>query len=146
MGEHRDPSPAVTATEGIPMQTSDRLRMFRSLGLAMAALLLVGGAVLGSQAISGSRHDDGIFTPGASAEVGGDDQGEDATSSEDASESPEASPEANEDANDDASESPEADEEEASPDASDSEVEDASASPDDHGDNSGPGGDDSHDD
>ena len=57
--------------------------MFRSIGLAIAALLLVGGAVLGSQAISGSRHDDAI-APGASADAQGDNQGEDSTASEDA--------------------------------------------------------------
>ena len=34
------------------MQTTDRLRIFRSLGLAVAALLLVGGAVFESPANS----------------------------------------------------------------------------------------------
>ena len=150
MGEHRDPSPRATATEGIPMQTSDRLRIFRSIGLATAALLLVGGAVFASGAISGSRHDDPGALPSVSADDHGDNGGEDATESEDASESPEASPEANEDVNDDDDSA--SSEASASDDETESEAEDAtgsadpSASAEDHGGNSGPGGDDAHDD
>lgn len=148
MSERRDPSLRSEQTEGKPMQTTDRLRMFRSLGLAIAALLLIGGVVVGSQALSGQRHDDAAASPGASAEVRGDEHDEDATASEDASESPEASPEENEDINDDdARESPEASEDEAESEAEDaSGSADPSESPDDDGSNSGPGGDDSHDD
>jgi hypothetical protein len=139
------------------MQTSDRLRIFRSLGLATAAFLLIGGAVLGSQAISGQRDgEDADASPTASAAVSDDSRGDDASTSEDSSESPEASPEESEDTtpdedvnDDDASQSPEAS---ASDDEAESEAEDASGSPepsespDDHGGNSGPGGDGSDDD
>ncbi len=78
------------------MQSNDRLKMFRSLGLAIAALLLVGGAVFGSQAISGQNHrPDANETPGASADESGDVQNGDASNNEDPSESPEASPDQN---------------------------------------------------
>jgi hypothetical protein len=67
--------------------------MFRSLGLAMAALLLIGGAVFASQAATGGSHKSDTSGPGASADVNGDSQGENASNGQSSSESPEASPE-----------------------------------------------------
>lgn len=121
------------------MQTTDRARLFRSAGMAVAALLLVGGAVFGSQAVlSGGSDDladdeqsqsfDASESPEASDEQGENEQSEDA---QDASESPEASDEQSEDAaedandaDDDASESPD-----GSPEESDDADDDASESP-----------------
>ena len=121
------------------MQTSDRFRIFRSLGLAVAALLLVGGAVFGSNALTGDKPDDN--QPSASADLN-DDDGQDGSESPEASKSPEASAEElDEDldvevSDDDGSESPEASESETELD-DESESPEASASPDDHGDDSG---------
>ena len=129
------------------MQTSDRLRMFRSLGLSIAGILLVGGAVFGSQAISGQHRDD---TLNPSADVSRDDQFDEGSASEDASESPEASEleDVNEDVNDDDATPAEAtaSEDEATGPEDASGTADPSESPDDHGGNSGPGGDGSNDD
>jgi cytoskeletal protein RodZ len=79
--------------EGNLMQSTDRLRMFRSLGLAMAALLLIGGAVFASQAATGGIHKSDTSGPSSSADVNGDSQAENASNGQNASESPEASPE-----------------------------------------------------
>ena len=72
------------------MQTSDRSRIARSLGLAVAALLLVGGAVFGSNALIGGSRTSDATQPSASADVN-DREGQDASESPDTSESPEAS-------------------------------------------------------
>ena len=61
------------------MQPGDRFRLFRGLGLAVAAMLLVSGAVLASNAARGGS-DDSLNLAGASAE---------ASASADASESAE---------------------------------------------------------
>ncbi len=75
------------------MHTSDRLRTFRSLGLAIAALLLVGGAVFGSQAINGTEHKPDLDGPAsATADEQGNVENHDAQESQDPTESPEASP------------------------------------------------------
>lgn len=125
------------------MQTTDRARLFRSAGMAVAALLLVGGAVFGSQAVLSGGSDsladdeqsqsfDASESPEASDEQGENEQIENA---QDASESPEASDEQSEDAaedaaedandaDDDASESPD-----GSPEESDDADDDASESP-----------------
>ena len=123
------------------MQTPDRLRIFRSLGLAGAALLLVGGAVFGSNALTGHRSDDG--QPAASTGLNLE-NGQGASESPDVSESPEASAaeSAGEDLND--AESPEASAAESELEHQ-SEAANPSASPDDNGGDSGhDGGDDSN--
>lgn len=123
------------------MQTSDRSRIIRSLALA-AAVLLVGGAALGSQAINNATHrSDADQPPTASADMNGDGQVSDVSETEEASESPEASPEEDEDASpdEDANET-EADDETAAEDEaeteseSESETAEPSESPDDVGD------------
>ena len=106
------------------MPITDRQRILRSAGMAVAALLLVGGAVFGSQAALSGGSDD------SADEL--QNQSLDASEAEDASESPDGSPEESDDADDDASESPEASE---SPDGSPDESDD-----------SGPGGGDDHSD
>lgn len=109
------------------MTTTDRTRLLRGVGLALAAVLLVGGSVLGSHL--GSSGDsqpgqDSIASPSDSADDQGIDQNGGASEVEDASESPEASPEADE--TNDASES---ETEDASESAEPSESPDASGSP-----------------
>jgi len=119
------------------MHTTDRQRILRSAGMAVAALLLVGGAVFGSQAALSGGSDD------SADEL--QNQSFDASEAEDASESPDGSPEQHEDqdsdADDDASESPDGSPEES--DDADEADDDASESPDgspDESDHSGPGG------
>ena len=119
------------------MQTSERVRIFRSAGMAIAALLLIGGAVFGSQSLTGNSqgsHD----AAGASADTSPDVQGNDASQNE--TESPEASPDENgadlQDAFETESESPDASpDEDASetPEASPDESDDDSSGSDDSG-------------
>lgn len=130
------------------MQTTDRTRIFRSLGLALVALLLVGGAVFANNAITGGKHDTNNSGPSASAEASGDHGVNDVSKSPEASESPEASSDdgINHDLNDDnANDGIEASgagtplgHESESPEAG------ASEGPDDNGGSSGHGGDDSN--